>query len=306
MRTGRLAGSLALAVVSLLLFATEGRAQQLILKGEFGLMAGAQPPPGIYVGAFGDNNVSTEFASPDGTIINGPQFNQWVFGGLVMGVTKLKVLGANYGFLVGVPWSTLRSDFPTLGADTTSGTGFSQLWVVPLSLGWHLKQADVTFHYAFYAPTGRYEPGNVNNTALGMWSNELSLRGTYFFGESKIVHASLGVFYDINGKKDSIDYTQGNPLTLMGGVGASYGSRKSKFSGWAGIVGYAQWQVSNTTGTDVLPPIAANKSRIYAVGPELTTLQGALTLRYYRQFGGEWSVVGDNFYAQFVMPVKLF
>jgi hypothetical protein len=306
MRTGRLAGSLFLAVLSLGLLATEGQTQQLILKGEFGLKAGSQPPPGIYVGGFGANNLSSEFAAPDGTTLSGPTFNQWIVGGLVMGTTKLKVLGANYGFILGVPFANLNSDFPRLGADTSSGMALSQLWVVPVSLGWHLKQADVTFHYAFYPPTGRYTPGNADNTGLGMWTNEFSLRGTYFFGDSKLVHASLAAFYDINGKKDSIDYTQGNPLTLMGGVGASFGDKKSKLAGWAGLVGYAQWQVTNTTGTDVLPPIANNKSQIYALGPELTTLQGALTLRYYKQFGGQYSTVGDTFYAQFVMPVKMF
>jgi hypothetical protein len=280
------------------------QAQQLIIKGEFGLMAGAMAPPGIYIGGLGANLATDEFMTPDGTAVNGPEFNQWVFGPVVMVVTKAKILGANYGAMAAVPFSNTAMDFPQLGADTSSGTALSQTYVVPLMLGWHFKRADVAFHYAFYAPTGRYSPGAVDNTSLGMWSNEFSLRGTYFFDKDKDIHASLAAFYDINGKKDSIDYTQGNPLTLMGGVGANYG--KGKYFGWAGVVGYAQWQVTATTGSDVPLVVANNKSQIYGVGPEITTLQGALTLRYIRQFGGRYSTQGDTFYAQFVMPVKLF
>jgi len=239
-------------------------------------------------------------------VLTGPEFNQWIVGALVEGVTNLKILGANYGFVVGVPFANLRSDFPRLGVDTSSGMALSQLWVVPVMLGWHFDRADLTFHYAFYPKTGRYEPGDASNTSLGMFTNEFSLRGTYFFDAEKNVHAALGVFYDINGQKEGIDYTQGAPLTVMGGVGVNYGPTSSKASGWAGLTGYAQWQLTNTTGQDVPLPVANNKSRIYAVGPEVTTLQGGLTVRYLWQFGGEFSTVGSTLYAQMVMPVRMF
>ena len=306
MRIGRAGAASLLLGLLLASAAAPAAAQQLILKGEFGLKAGTTPPPGIYVGAFGANNLSDQFAGPNGDVVTGPEFNQWIVGGLVEGVTNFKILGGNYGFIVGVPFANLQSDFPRLGVDTSSGMALSQLWVVPVMLGWHFDRADLTFHYAFYPKTGRYEPGDASNTALGMFTNEFSLRGTYFFDAEKKIHAALGVFYDINGQKEGIDYTQGDPLTLMGGVGVDYGAKGSKTSGWAGLVGYAQWQLTNTTGQDVLPPVANNKSQIYAVGPELTTLEGGLTVRYLWQFGGEYSTVGSTLYAQLVMPVKMF
>jgi hypothetical protein len=34
-----------------------------------------------------------------------------------------------------------------------------------------------------------------------------------------------------------------------------------------------------------------------------TTLQGALTLRYFWQFNGRFSTQGQNLYLQFAMPI---
>ncbi len=46
-----------------------------------------------------------------------------------------------------------------------------------------------------------------------------------------------------------------------------------------------------------------NKSQIYGVGPDFTTLQGALTVRYFWQFGGKFSTQGQGLYVQFAMPL---
>ena len=172
---------------------------------------------------------------------------------------------------------------------------------LPLSPG----GADITFHYAFYAPTGQYTPGGNSNTSLGMWANELSARLTAFFDKDRNWHGSAALFYDFNSKKEGIDWTTGNPFTFMGGLGRNYGASSSIFSGWAGIAGYGQWQVTSTTGADVPSVVQANKTTIYAIGPEFTTLQGALTARYFWQYGGKFSTQGQGLYIQFAMPIGM-
>ena len=162
---------------------------------------------------------------------------------------------------------------------------------------------DVTFHYAFYAPTGRYEVGAPDNTSLGMWANEFSLRATAFFDKDRQWHGSASLFYDINSKKSGQDWTTGNPFTYMWGIGRNYGDPHGLFSGWAGLAGYAQWQVTSTTGADAPLIVRQNRTSIYSVGPEFTTLQGALTVRYFWQFGGKFSTQGQGLYVQFAMPV---
>jgi hypothetical protein len=289
--------------LGLLVAAPVARAQQLIVKGEFGMKGGTMAPPGLYAGMFGDITWADELVGPEGNTVDGPQLTQYLFGPLVQYVSKFELLGANYSALVAVPFANIRIDFPRLDVDDSTGLALSQLWVVPFALGWHFKQADVTFHYAFYAPTGRYTPGAPNNTGLGMWCNEFSLRGTAYFDEAKRWHASASLFYDINSKKEGLDWTTGDPLTLMYGLGGSYGEGKSLFQGWAGVAGYAQWQLTNTTGSDAPLIVRENKTEVYGVGPEFTTLQGALTIRYQWQFGGKFTTRGSGLYVQFAMPL---
>ena len=294
------------------LIARGASAQQLILKGEYGMMAGTSPPPGLYLGAYAGFNWADELKTGGGDTIEGPNVNEEVFGPLIMWVSDLKIFGANYGALVAVPWANTRLEFPHLDVSGSSGIGFSQLWVVPFSLGWHIKDplplapggADITFHYAFYPPTGRYTPGASNNTGLGMWCNELSARLTAYFDKDRNWHGSAALFYDINSKKEGLDWTTGNPFTFMGGLGRNFGSTSSLFSGWAGIAGYGQWQVTSTTGADAPEVARLNKSRIYGIGPELTILQGALTVRYFWQYGGKFTVQGQGMYVQLALPVN--
>jgi hypothetical protein len=288
--------------LGLTLAAAAAGGQQLILKGMFGMMGGTMGPPGLYVGAFGSLNWADELRTPAGDTIDGPELDQNIFGPLLMFVSKDKVFGANYGFLLGAPIANVRIEFPRLDVTGETGYALSQLWIVPFSLGWHFPQADVTFHYAFYPPTGRYTPGAANNTGLGMWCNELSLRGTFFFDKNKDWHAALSAFYDMNGKKEGLDWKTGNPVTLMYGAGRNFGSGMLK--SWAGVAGYAQWQVTDTTGTDAPLLARLNKTTIYGIGPELTTLQGALTIRYFWQFGGKFSTQGQGLYLQFAMPLN--
>ncbi len=308
-------------VVSLALVvgASAARAQQHIIKGEFGNKAGVMPPPGLYAGMFGYGSFADELVTGDKTVIEGPELNQYAFGPLVQYVSNFCLFGARYGALVAVPFANTAINFPRLDVDDSTGVALSQLWVVPVMLGWHVTDplplapggADFIFHYAFYAPTGRYEvvpstsgPSPApSNTALGMWTNELSFRVTGYFDKARKWHGSASLFYDFNSKKEDLDWTTGNPFTYMWGLGRDYGEAGHMFSGWVGLAGYAQWQVTSTKGADAPLVARENKAQINGVGPEFTTLQGALTVRYFWQFGGKFTTRGQGAYVQFAMPL---
>jgi hypothetical protein len=295
-------GSTLVLALGISLVAAASNGQQLIIKGEYGLMSGTMAPPGFYVGAIGSGAFADELVGPDGKAADGPQLDQWAFGPLVQWVSPFKILGADYGVATIVPFANIQIDFPRLDVTGSTGVALSQLYVSPLNLGWHFPQFDMTFTYAFYPPTGRYTAGAPNNTGLGMWCNEFQLRGTVFFDAAKNWHLSTGVFFDLNGKKQDLDWKTGNPLTVMYGLGANYGCGKL-FKGWLGVAGYGQWQVSDTTGRDAPLPARLNKTEIYGIGPEFTTLQGALTFRYFWQFGGKFTTRGQGFFVQFAMPL---
>ena len=256
--------------------------------------------------------MADEIRGPNGNAVKGPDLTQEVFGPLVQWVSCFKILGGNYGAVVGVPFANILIDSPRLNPEGAStGIALSQLYVSPFQIGWHSDKkmpifaggTDVLFAYTFYAPTGRYTPGALNNTSLGMWCNELSLRATGFVDKDKNWHAAGALFYDINSKKEDVDWKQGNAINYMWGVGRNFGEKKSLLSGWVGIAGYAQWQVSDTTGTDVPVILQNHKTTIYGVGPELTALEGALTVRYLWQYGGKTSTQGSGLYVQFAMPL---
>ncbi len=292
--------------------APQARAQQLIIKGMYGMMAGTQAPPGLYAGMFAGISWADEIRGPNGNAVKGPNLTQELFGPLVQWVSCFKILGGNYSAVVGVPFANILIDSPRLDAGGAStGIALSQLYVSPFQIGWHSDKpmpifgggTDVLFAYTFYAPTGRYTPGALNNTSLGMWCNELSLRATGFVDKEKNWHAAGALFYDMNSKKQDLDWKQGNAINYMWGVGRNFGEKKSMLSGWVGIAGYAQWQVSDTTGTDVPEILQNHKTTIYGVGPELTALEGALTVRYLWQYGGKTSTQGSGLYVQFAMPL---
>jgi len=286
-------------------------AQQLIIKGEFGNKGGVMPPPGLYAGMFGAFSWADELVGPNKNAVDGPNLNQYAFGPLVQYVSKFKLFGANYGALAAMPFANIAIDFPRLDVDDSTGIAPSQLWVIPIMLGWHIDKplflapggADITAHYAFYAPTGRYTAGALNNTALGMWTNELSLRVTSYFSKDRKWHGSGSLFYDFNGKKEGLDWTTGNPFTYMWGLGRDFGEKDSLLSGWFGVAGYSQWQVTSTTGVDAPLIARANKTQVNGVGPELTALQGALTVRYFWQYCGKFTTRGQGLYVQFAMPL---
>ncbi|HQR45516.1 MAG TPA: transporter [Thermoanaerobaculia bacterium] len=281
-------------------------AQQLIVKGEFGLKAGAQPPPGLYAGLMSGIEWNSEFRTDKGnTLPSAGHVDQYLVGPLVSWVTPLKVLGGNYGMLLAVPFANTAMDIPHIYLNSSTSWGLSQIFFAPVSVGWHFGQADLIFQYGFYAPTGRYTPLGSTNTGLGMWANELSLLSTVYLDGAKEWHLSASVFYDINSKKKDVEWTQGNPFTLMWGLGRNYGSGPGLFKGWAGVAGYAQWQATATSGRAVPSYVEGTRIQIYGVGPEFTTLEGALTVRYFWQFGGVHSLQGSTLYVQFVMPIKL-
>ena len=81
-----------------------------------------------------------------------------VFGGGLNVVTRKKVMGGNYGFLVVLPGANNRvqgaEDF-----DANPGAGLTDMYVQPINLGWTKPRADFTAAYGLFLPTGRYEDG---------------------------------------------------------------------------------------------------------------------------------------------------
>jgi hypothetical protein len=276
------------------------------IKGDQGLKAGSQAPPGVYLGApfmwYGTDTIKNQ----EGKAISASgELNLFLGGPLVSVVTPKRVLGANYGFIVVVPFANTRIEFPRL--DENPGPGFSDLYIQPINLGWHTKRADVLTGYGFFAPTGRYAPGAHDNTGLGMWGHELFAGSTVFLDEKRTWHAATTGAFEFHSNKQDSDVHVGTLLTLEGGFGRDF----LKGAASAGLAYYAQWKLSDDTLAGFPALLIQGKNRVAGLGPEVTlplatknAVYGFVTIRYQWELGARTTTEGDALNVLLVLPTK--
>jgi len=299
---GALAGLIAFVAGS------SASAQQNFLPAFGGLKDGSQPPPGIYGGVVGwGYNAGTVFTSSGQSVRLSSSYSANLVGASISMVTKLQLLGANYGFAVLVPWGSSRLDVPRVNVNAGGGWGLTSIYLQPVNFGWHTTQADFLVGYALYFPSGGWTFGGNTNFGLGMYTQEISAGSTVYLNAQKSVHFAAQLVYDINSLKRDTTYRQSDPLTLQGGLGVDYGKAHELFSGWFGVTAFGQWTLHPTTYSVSLPLITGTLTGPYAknygVGPEFVTLQGAITLRYLWELGTRSAYQGGVWFAQFALPL---
>jgi hypothetical protein len=287
-------------------------------RAKLGVLAGTQPQPGFYAALFYVHYPTDTIRDSDGDKI-GPQpdapssvtINS--YAPLVWYVSKAKVFGANYGALAVLPWVNGSLEAPAFDLSETSSTSVSDALIRPIDLGWHLKKADVTAGFQFYAPTGKYEPGESGNFGKGMWTYEPYLGTTLYFDEKRTVSLATTAFWEFHGKKKDSDVTVGRILSLEGGFGKS-------FLGGGLVIGaayYAQWKLTeDELGSFVLPgggtvdAELVNKHRVFAFGPDVTLpvatktkLIALVNLRYLWETGARSKTEGSTFIMTATFPI---
>jgi hypothetical protein len=273
--------------------------------GDFGVNSGSQPGPGFYVAIpFAQWNAD-HVKDADGHTVLGSSFQgldiRAVFPTVIV-VTSKKLLGANYGFIVAPPFSTIRPERAALEPVEPSW-GFNDTYVVPLHLGWHTPRADFVAGYGFFAPTGKYQAGASDNVGLGMWSHEVQGGTTVYLDAAKKFTAATTAFLETHSNKKDQDLKVGTLLTLEGG--AAY--NVPKIGGAFGIGYYLQNKLSDDSGADV--PVLALRAlnlyghnRLFGIGPDLTMAIfqrggtiGLVNVRYLWESGGKSSFQGSTF-----------
>jgi hypothetical protein len=282
-------------------------------KGDFGLQSGTQAPPGFYVvplfydytaDTLRDRNGDPRPALEDGGSVDA----RAAIVGLLW-VSEKKVLGGTYGLSIwpGVTNNALAA--PILQVDEEVSTGFADIYVRPIELGWNTDRADFIAGLGIYAPTGEWELGGSNNRGLGMWSYEVFGGTTVYFDEERTWHFATLASYETHSKKDDTDIRVGDLLTLEGGLGKSYMDGALS----VGIAYYAQWKLTDDDfGVDLAPVLGRElgRHRVYGFGPELTlplatkkTLFGFLNLRYFWESGARTSLQGNTLVATVTFPI---
>lgn len=297
----------ALAVLCLVPSTTTAQLNGSNIKGDTGLKAGSQAPPGAYVAVPLWFYTADAVKDRDGHEVLTGSIDSALFGVALNVVTQKKLFGGNYGFLVVLPWANNRvqgaEDF-----DSNPGSGITDMYVQPISLGWHTPGADFTAAYGLFLATGRYEDGADNNTGLGMFGQEVLLGTTLYLNKQRSLHAATAATFDFLSEKKDSETRVGNIPNLEGGFGADF----LKGGLTVGLAYYGTFKLTDDTfDARLAPRLIRDKNRVWGLGPEVTlalatkqAVYGFVTLRYQWELAARTSTEGAAWNILAVFPLK--
>ncbi len=295
------------------------------LLGDMGVKSGTQPEPGVYVSTIYYRYFTDSVKGPAGESVafdptaTGSQTIQAAVP-LVLYVSPKKIFGAHYGAMAVMPFAKGALEAPGLGLSEHASTGASDLYVMPLQLGWHFSRADVTTGLALFAPTGRYTSGASDNLGRGMWTYEVSGGSTVYLDQARSLSVAATAYWEAHTAKSGelhmdgatlTDVKVGQLLTIEGGVGKSF------LHGGAsvGLAYYAQWKVTRdemTLAPGSLPAETLDlpRHRVWGVGPEVTVpiatksrLIALVNARYLWETGAELKTQGQSLMLTTTFPI---
>lgn len=180
-----------------------------------------------------------------------------------------------------------------------SRTDLGDLYVQPLWLGWSGDHYDIALSDGFYAPTGHYAEGAIDNTGMGFWTNQTQLAAAWYPWKSKGTAITVATTYEVHGNKEGADIRPGSNLTVNWGI-SQYIPLNKKMTWLAdiGVGGYDIWQVSDDRGSDV--NYDANiHDEVHAFGVQIGLAQvqwnAALTMRWMHEYAARDRFMGDMF-----------
>ena len=231
---------------------------------------------------------------PNGNTVLKPDLNVAGAINVFSLTTEKKFLGADYGMMFMVPVLNTRFNSNLFDASAESA-GLSDVLFEPIYLGWTTPKANYTVNYAFYAPSGAFNPDLPLNPGLGFWEQQVQAGLTYNFDKKKLWNASGLTTWEINHSKSGLDVKPGPIFTGE----YSFGRRFFKYQMNAGIVGYASQKLSADSGSGINPLIKGDLDRGFGIGGEwkYTDIKHHLAFdaRYEDQFGVQLRTSGQVF-----------
>ena len=238
--------------------ATEGGGSSYPM-GADNYMTGAMPPPGFYAQMFAERYRADRLLDNRGkSALDDFHLSADVIAPRLIWVTEQKVLldGA-LAFHLNVPLVDLRVD---VNGQHQKKTGMGDIIFGP-ALGYHYSDK---FHaiYALdiFAPTGRYDRGDLANIGRNYWAFEPVAAFSYV--DPVGMNADIKIMYDFNLRNSATDYRSGQELHADYSLGWGLGN------GWViGVGGYIYRQTTDDRQDG--DRVADNKGRAVAIGPSV-------------------------------------
>jgi hypothetical protein len=173
-------------------------------------------------------------------------------------------------------------------------TGFGDLFVQPLWLGWADKHYDIGLSWSAYLPTGAYDKDDIANVGYGFFTSQLQSSFYYYPFENMATAFMFTPTWEWHSKKIDNDITPGQNMTVEYGI-AQYLHERFEI----GVQGYHQWQITEDSGRS-----ATNKDvkdKISGVGGVMTWWavpeEVALVGKFVQEYGAEDRLQGQ--YGEF-------
>jgi hypothetical protein len=228
--------------------------------------------------------------------------------------TPLKILGANYGFFVDVPFAiadasgaaslepilTLKRATIALASMQKSGGAtkgsIGDIYFEPVNIGWHFKQLDAIVSSGVVMPSGPFNANARVNIGYGHWTGLFGLGGVGYFDAERTWSLSIYLHYELYGAQMGRPYNLGDAMPFEWGAGKSLNLSNDILKQLTiGAVGYAQWQItanqidvhpSSAIGMAAVNRLESVRAQVYSAGPSITALTkfGLFAIRYYEEF----------------------
>jgi hypothetical protein len=147
------------------------------------------------------------------------------------------------------------------------------------------------------APTGRFQAGTNDNVGNGYWVSTFSSGQTFYLTSSKNTSVSAFQMYEIHGTQEDTDIHPGQNLNLDYSIMQSIALRSDNRLD-IGLVGYGQWQMTDTTGPTITPEQASAHYRVTAIGLGsalvLPARKVSLSFKYFREFSNKATFQGNS------------
>jgi hypothetical protein len=258
--------------------------------------SGVLPGPGFtYSNTFMDYSFNQLRCTNCGELASQLDASVLIDANLFMWVSKKQILGGNYG--AAALLSATNSSLSLAGLKPIGGgAGFADSYFQPATLGWHLKRADITVAYAFFAPTGRFNAGASNNTGSGHWTNAPTAGETFYLTKNKGTAFSAYEMYEFHTTQSGTNIHPGQTFDLDYSLTQIIPLQKDMHTLLqVGVVGYGQWQTSNNSGPGVDPQHPGHY-RVNGIGGAaniiLPARKVALGFKLIKEFSNSYTVQG--------------
>ena len=291
------------------------------MPGQVGLNAGILPSPGFSYANISISYSSSAFNNTNGSAVPVTgSYDVWAVENFFYYVPNLNFLHGNVGMaLILTPATgslaadvqTVNPGIPNLNT-VAGGGGLADLFIEPISLGWHFKRADIQVAEGLMVPTGRYEPGATNNVGTGYFGNHLLTGATVYITKNKGTSANIFTDWEVHGARagtNGTNKTPGQAFTMEWGLGQVLPLKKN-FSQLLqlGLIGYDQWQVTANGGTVpigstnlTIPASQLPYYSVHAIGGQGTYILPAKNLSFYVKGEHEYTA-----YSHFVGTTIVF